>query len=196
VAAVIAAQWACPPGYRVALQLARLILIGATLDPASNMGGQAFTLPMAAIWEKALRRMLNELAGETGWRITSKDEHSRHWNDSVARDDPNRWLKADVIVERGGERWLFDAKYKCEFGDESRVDRFQMAAYAVVFNADRVSLVYPTAASIEDNCRVLLSAQVGGKRLTIDSLALPLTDGPEACRSALADLQRPHLPLR
>jgi hypothetical protein len=33
VSAVTAAQWASPPGYREALQLARLILIGAVLDP-------------------------------------------------------------------------------------------------------------------------------------------------------------------
>jgi 5-methylcytosine-specific restriction endonuclease McrBC regulatory subunit McrC len=190
VAAVTAAQWACPHGYRDALQLARLILIGATLDPASNLGGQAFTLPMAAIWEKALRQMLNELAGQTGWRITSQEDHSRRWHDPVGRDGTNRWLRADVIVEQSECRWLLDAKYKCEFGDESREDRFQMGAYAVVFNADRVSLVYPTATSAEDNRRVLLSTEVGGKRLTIDSLALPFADGPLACRSVLGNLQR------
>ena len=43
VSAVTAAQWACPPGYRDALQLARLILTGATLDSDSHMGGQSFT---------------------------------------------------------------------------------------------------------------------------------------------------------
>jgi hypothetical protein len=186
VAAVTGAQWACPPGYRESLQLARLILIGAVLDPASNMGGQAFTLSMAAVWEKALRQMLGELAGETGWRVAAKDDHSRRWDDPTGRDDPNRWLTADVIVERSGVRWLLDAKYKCEFGDESRMDRFQMCAYAVGFDADRVSLVYPAAQPLGAGSRVLLSTRVGVKPLTIDSLALPLAAGPEACRSALA----------
>ena len=186
VAAVIEAQWACPPGYREALQLARLILIGAVLDPMSNMGGQAFTLPMAALWQKALRQMLGELAHETGWRIAGKGDHSRRWDDPTGRDDPKRWLTADAIVQRAGARWLLDAKYKCEFGDESRVDRFQMFAYAVGFDADRVSLVYPTATAHSAGPRVLLSTSVGGKPLTIDSLALPLAAGPEVCRSALA----------
>lgn len=184
--AVTAAQWACPSGYREALQLARLILVGAALDPASSMGGQAFTLPMATMWEKALRQMLGELAHETGWRIAARGDHSRRWNDTTGRDDPNRWLTADVIVERAGARWLLDAKYKCEFGDESRVDRFQMCAYAMGFDADRVSLVYPTAASHSTGSRVLLTTRVGGKPYTIDSLALPLAAGPEACLSALA----------
>ena len=41
-----------------------------------------------------------------------------------------------MIVERANARWVLDAKYKCEFGDESRVDRFQMCTYALVFDAD------------------------------------------------------------
>jgi len=186
VAAVTAAQWACPPGYREVLQLARLILIGAALDRTSNMGGQAFTLPMATMWQRALQQMLRELAHETDWRVAGKGDHSTRWDDPTGRDDPKRWLTADVIAQRAGARWLLDAKYKCEFGDESRVDRFQMCAYAVGFDADRVSLVYPTAASQSAGSRVLLSTSVGGKPLTIDSLALPLAAGPEACRSALA----------
>ncbi|MGO9468720.1 MAG: 5-methylcytosine restriction system specificity protein McrC [Isosphaeraceae bacterium] len=189
LAAVTAAQWACPSGYREALQLARLILIGAVLDPSSNMGGQAFTLPMAKMWEKALRQMMGELGGETGWHMVAKEGHSRRWDDPTGRDDPTRWLTADVIVERANARWVLDAKYKCEFGDESRVDRFQMCTYALVFDADRVSLVYPTAtplAPLSAEPRVLLSTRVGGKALTIDSLTLPLAAGPEACRSVLA----------
>jgi 5-methylcytosine-specific restriction endonuclease McrBC regulatory subunit McrC len=185
VAAVTAAQWGCPSGYREVLQLARLILIGAVLDPTSKMGGHAFTLPMATIWEKALRQMLRGLAQETGWRIAAYREHSRRWDDPTGRDDPKRWLTADVIVERNGARWLLDAKYKCEFGDESRADRFQMCAYAVSFNADRVSLVYPIATPHSHGSRVLLTTRIGGKPLTIDSLALPMAAGPEACRSAL-----------
>jgi hypothetical protein len=46
---VTAAQWACPAGYRDALQLARLILAGASLDPDSHMGGQSCTLSLAAV---------------------------------------------------------------------------------------------------------------------------------------------------
>jgi 5-methylcytosine-specific restriction endonuclease McrBC regulatory subunit McrC len=187
VAAVTAAQWASPPGYRETLQLARLILIGAVLDPVSNMGGQAFTLPLAIVWERALRRMFDELAGQTGWRRVADSQRTRRWNDPAGRDDPKRWLTADVIAQRSDMRWVLDAKYKREFGDESRVDRFQMCAYAVAFDADRVSLVYPTGTNAVA-ARDLLSTTIGGKRLLIDSLALPMAAGPEACSAALASM--------
>jgi hypothetical protein len=185
IAAAAAAQWASPPGYREALQLARLVLFGATLDPVSNIGGQAFTLSLADVWERALRRMFNELAGITGWRRVSDGQSTRRWDDPAGRYDPKRWLTADLIVEQLGARWVLDAKYKREFGDESRLDRFQMCAYAVAFDADRVSLVYPTATRAVA-ARNLLSTTFGGKRLRIDSFELPMIAGPEACRAALA----------
>jgi 5-methylcytosine-specific restriction endonuclease McrBC regulatory subunit McrC len=188
VAEVTAAQWASPPGYRAALQLARLILIGAVLDPISTMGGQAFTLPLAAIWERALRRMLGDLADETGWYPVPDGQRIRNWDDPVGRDDPKRRLMADVIAERAGARWVLDTKYKMEYRDESRLDRFQMCAYAVAFDADRVSLVYPTGSST-GHVRDLLHATIGNRTLCIDSLALPMAAGPETCRAALAAVE-------
>ena len=190
IPAITAAQWASPPGYRGALQLARLILIGAVLDPVSHMGGQAFTLPLAAVWERALRRMFDELASETGWLQVTDSQRTRRWDDPAGRDDRKRWLTADVIVQRPGARWVLDAKYKREFADESRIDRFQMCAYAVAFDADRVSLVYPTSMDTRIPLRDLLSTTVGGRSLRIDSLALPMNAGPETCREALAAIIR------
>ena len=184
---VEAAQWAAPSGYRGALQLARLILVGSALDPESNVGGRAFTLPLAAIWERALRRMFDRLAGAVGWQSLPDEERTRRWDDSSGRDDPARWLKADAIGKRLDFRWVLDAKYKCEFGDESRNDRFQMCAYAVAFDANRVSLVYPTATT-RIAPRRLLCTIIGGKKLSIDSFALPMAAGPEACISALATI--------
>lgn len=189
VAAVTAAQWASPPGYREALQLARLILIGAALDPASNTGGQAFTLPLAVVWERALRRMFDDLASRTGWHRLGGSQRTRRWDDSAGRDDPKRWLTVDVMVERSGERWVLDAKYKREFGDESRTDRFQMCAYAVAFDAVRVSLVYPTTERLVAP-RTLLSTAVNGRPLQIDSIGLPMADGPESCLAVLAAIVR------
>jgi 5-methylcytosine-specific restriction endonuclease McrBC regulatory subunit McrC len=187
LACVAACQWASPPGYRDALQLAKLILTGAALDPGSNFGGQAFTLSLAGIWERALRRMFEEVSRMLGWHPVPGDQRTRRWDDPVGRDDPNRWLTTDVIVERAGTRWVLDAKYKREFGDESRIDRFQMCAYALAFDADRVSLVYPTAAKTAAG-RKLLTTAIRGKRLCVDSFELPMVAGPEPCLAALADI--------
>ena len=186
LATVSAAQWACPPGYRGALQLARLILIGASVDSASPMGGQAFTLSLAGLWERAVRRMCDELTPLTGWRRLGNEHRTRRWDDPVGHDDQQRWLTADVLLQRNEARWVLDAKYKCDFGNESRIDRFQMCAYAVAFDARRVSLVYPTGTSELFNERTLLTATIGGESIRIDSLCLSMSSGPESCRAALS----------
>lgn len=189
LAAVTAAQWASPPGYRETLQLARLILVGAALDPTSNSGGQAFTLPLAIVWERVLRRMFDDMADQTGWRRLGDSQRTQRWDDAAGRDDPKRWLTADVIVERSGARWVLDAKYKREFGDENRVDRFQMCAYAIAFDAGRASLVYPMAEG-PSSYRKLLSTVVSGRIVRIDSIGLPMAAGPESCLALLASIVR------
>jgi 5-methylcytosine-specific restriction endonuclease McrBC regulatory subunit McrC len=183
ITAAVAAQSAEPPGYREALQLARLILIGAVLDPESIMGGQAFTLSMPGIWEEGLRHMLSETAGETGWKLAPRDACTRRWDDSFGHCNAQRWMTADAIIERAGKRWVLDGKYKNDFGIESRADRFQMCAYAVAFDADRISLVYPGESLMP--VRRLLRTTVGAKQLTIDSFALPMRKGPKTCCAIL-----------
>ncbi|MDB5342469.1 MAG: hypothetical protein JWP89_846 [Schlesneria sp.] len=185
--AVTEVQWGCPSGYRTALQLARLILVGAALDPEAGVGGQAFTLSLSSIWERALRQMINEIGGEAGWVSARDSDRTRMWDDSAGRNDPNRWLTVDVMAEREGVRWILDAKYKRAFGNESREDRFQMCAYAVAFDADVVSLVYPVSTK-DFQRRVLLETKVGLKPITIDSLNLPMCAGPEFCKAALRSL--------
>jgi 5-methylcytosine-specific restriction endonuclease McrBC regulatory subunit McrC len=188
VTAVTEAQWASPPGYRSSLQLARLILIGAALDSKSDMGGQAFTLSLSLIWERSLRRMFEDISESTGWTCASNSFRTRQWNDSVGRNDHARWLTADVILNCEQARWVLDAKYKRAFGNESRTDRFQMYAYAVAFDAGRVSLVYPTASDSQYELRTLLNTPVGGKSVLIDSIDLPMASGPEVCMNVLRRL--------
>jgi 5-methylcytosine-specific restriction endonuclease McrBC regulatory subunit McrC len=195
--AITESQWARPPGYLAALQLARLILMGASLDPGSQMGGQAFTLSLSLIWERSLRKMFHELEGVTGWKSVPHINRTRKWDDPAGQNDPSRWLTTDVMAERNSTRWVLDAKYKRAFANESRGDRFQMCAYAVAFDADRASLVYPTAAG-ETPVRVrpLLTATVGSKMILIDSIDLPMRAGPKKCRAALTEIVRNGLGTR
>ncbi|MBC8872586.1 MAG: hypothetical protein H8E44_24390 [Planctomycetes bacterium] len=188
VSAVTEAQWASPSGYRAALQLARLILIGAALDPSSGAGGQVFTLSLAAIWENSLRKLFGELENSTGWILVPAPDRTRQWDDPVGKMDKSRWMTADVMVERDGLRWVLDAKYKRGYGDEARHDRFQMCAYAVGFSADRVTLVYPTGAGSSTNTRLLLSTIIGSHPVTVDSVELPMANGPGSCLEALRSL--------
>ena len=183
-AAMMEARHQCPPGYRDALQLARLILIGAALDAGSKMGSHAFTVCLASVWERALGRMLDELASASGWRRMNKERHHRCWSDSLAGNDSKRWLLADFILERQSLRWVLDAKYKSEFGHESRNDRFQICTYALAFDADRASLIYPDGGD-GGSVRELLTGTFGGRAVRIDSIGLPMHAGPEICRTAL-----------
>jgi hypothetical protein len=192
IASAIGAQWASPPGYRTALQLAKLILIGAALDPTSNMGGQAFTVSLAQIWELGLRRMFEESRDVTGWEPAPETHRCRQWHDSHGTEDQTRWMVTDALLYRGESRWVLDAKYKRSFGNESRVDRFQMCAYALAFDADRVSLVHPTADADKPESRLLLDTMFGTKQIVIDSITLPMAAGPEACKKALATIVNQH----
>jgi hypothetical protein len=188
VSAVTEAQWACPPGYRNAIQLARLILIGAAIDPTSGAGGQVFTLSLAAIWERSLRRLFEELQDTTGWTILAASQRTRRWDDPEGQMDSKRWMTVDVLAERGSCHWVIDAKYKLGFADESRDDRFQMCAYAVGFSAERATLAYPSGMDALAQCRLLLNADIVGHSVRVDSVELPMVKGPEACKEAIIAL--------
>jgi hypothetical protein len=161
-----------------------LLLIGAALDPSNGMGGQAFTLSLALVWERSLRRMFALLEEHTGWTSVPDSARTRQWDDSVGESDVTRWLTADVIVRKDNRRWVLDAKYKRAFGNESRADRFQMCAYAVAFDSERATLVYPTSTG-RPRRRVLLCTNVGRKKITVDSIELPMSAGPRACEMAI-----------
>ncbi len=177
-----------PAGYSNALQLARLILFGAAMDSKSGWGGQSFTLSLAGIWERSVRQMCKELASITGWRSLPSSKRTRPWDDAIGENDPNRLMITDILLEQDNKRWVLDAKYKRDFGDESRNDRFQMCAYAIGFHASRATLVYPLQMAQANNTRTLLRTKVGGSNVLVDSIAISMASGPRECRLALETL--------
>ena len=187
--AVADSRWACPPGYGPAVQLASLILSGSSPDSDLHWPGPAFLVSLSSVWERALRRMLHDVRPQTGWNPVPDARRTRRWHDGPGLTQPMRWMTADAVVESPrGSRWVLDAKYKPDFGgDEDRHDRFQVTAYAMAFDAGRGSLVYPTGER-SARSRLLLAGHVGGRRVTIDSIELPMSAGPGACREALRRL--------
>jgi 5-methylcytosine-specific restriction endonuclease McrBC regulatory subunit McrC len=177
----------CPAGYAAAVRLASLILLGASPAATASVRGAALLVPLADVWERALRRMCREIAPATGWRPVADSARTKRWDDGPGLRDPTRWMTADVILEAASRRWVLDAKYKLGYGDEARNDRFQMTAYAMAFNARRATLVYPTADPPRARWRLLLAGQIGGQPTTIDSIELPMSAGPVGCRAALLD---------
>lgn len=174
-----------PAGYGNALQLARLILFGAAMDSKSGWGGHSFTLSLAGIWERSVRQMCKELTPMTGWRSLHASKRVRSWDDAIGENDPNRVMIADILLQREDERWVLDAKYKRNFGNESRNDRFQMCAYALGFKASRATLVYPYANNDLASERVILNTEYGSKPYKLDALALPMKLGHKTCLSCL-----------
>ena len=183
-----------PDGYRLALQLARLLLIGAAIDSEIGAGGQSFTLSLSRIWEVALNRMCRDLSASTGWRLAQGNADIRRWDDATGPDDPFRCMRADTLLVRGEERWVLDAKYKRDFGNENRNDRFQMCAYAIGFRANRATLVYPAQGILSTSYRRLLIEQIGGTSVLIDSIALPMSEGPSECKVGLLQTLMPTVP--
>lgn len=179
----------CPPaGYRTALTLARFILLGAHLDPIAGSGGTIFTLSLARVWEKSLEKLCRDIQDETGWRVQSRRHCVQSWHDVTGQDDPKRQLIVDVLLRKGATRKILDAKYKCDYGQESRVDRFQMCAYALAFNAQNVVLVYPSDRGQHDPYRVLLQHEASGSLFRIGSMFLSMPDGPTICRIQLQNV--------
>ena len=191
VAAALAdARCACPRGYENAVALAGALLHGCTAQQAGGAPGGTFLISLSSVWERALRRMCREIQNATGWVPVPDAERTRRWHDGAGLSSPIRWMTADVLLARGGRRWVLDAKYKRDFGCEDRNDRFQATAYALAFDAGRGTLVYPTADGTCARCRLLLAGTVSKNRVTIDSIELPMAAGPEVCRGAVLDVMR------
>lgn len=180
-----------PDGYRTALQLARLILVGASFDSDAGSGGQAFTLSLSRIWEIGLKRMCQDRGAITGWSVAIGSDCNRTWDDAAGTNDPFRCMRVDTLLVNGQSRWVLDAKYKRAFGDESRSDRFQVCAYAIGFRAERATLAFPYLGSQPSPHRVLLTEAIGDSKIQIDSIALPMADGPDECKRAFCHILDP-----
>ena len=147
-----------------------------------------FTLSLAAVWEKSLRRLFEQLQAVTGWKLVDDRKRTRQWDDAEGKADSKRWMTADILTERFASRWVVDAKYKLGFGDEGRNDRFQMCAYAVGFSAHRATLAYPTGQNGSSSIRLLLNTDFFGHPVRVDAVELPMEKGPEACKKAIYSL--------
>jgi len=101
---------------------------------ASDSQAECVFVDMAEIWESFLRKKLGEgLKGE-GWRVLSVEEcRYRIYKDQFYQRD----IIPDIILQRGDEYIVFDAKYKRMRGkkangknsDVDRSDLFQIHTY-------------------------------------------------------------------
>lgn len=175
-----------PIGYRNALRLARLVLRGGTVDEIDGEGGDVFLVAMNLIWEAGLRRMVGEWAHAHDHRAARDPERTRQWEDAPDAERA-RWLTVDALLF-APRPIVLDAKYKCAYGNESRNDRFQMAAYAMAFGASAAVLVYPTATGHVPPRRLLRTHVPGSETSDVYAVDLPMALGPDACAAHLGQL--------
>jgi 5-methylcytosine-specific restriction endonuclease McrBC regulatory subunit McrC len=177
-----------PVGYRTALQLARLLLVGAGIDTVGGNGGDAFLLNISILWEEAVRRMADSWARSASWISVHNGERSRRWDDERQLADPARWLKVDALLRSAdGSSLVLDAKYKRQYGVEDRSDRFQIATYCLAFGAGTGVLIYPIVDETQPSeNRLLLRSSLAGAPAEIRSLALPIAAGPLRCAQVLS----------
>lgn len=127
-----------------------------------ELDGLAWQLPLDRAWEAYVEAIVREEVARTGGQV--KVARLRQtvfpilWSDPIHRSLGH--LEPDIVVHRGRDVHIVDAKYKAHlaeldehgwrrFTDEARerhrADLHQVLAYASLFDADRVrsTLMYP-----------------------------------------------------
>ena len=109
-----------------------------------NKDGLSFFIDMAEIWEMYLKSILKKKFLKDGWIIR---------NDKIAtykEKDFRRTLIPDIILEKGDDVMVWDAKYKrmeFDYFDYDRSDFFQIHTYISYFKENRNviagGLLYP-----------------------------------------------------
>lgn len=132
------------------------------LGGGREMDGLAWSLSLDQLWEAYVEAIIRAEAGEVGAEVKvgrlKETTFPVHWSDSLHRSLGH--LEPDIVVRRGRQIRIVDAKYKAHFAelDETgwrrmsediqhshRADFHQVLAYAALFDADDITatLVYP-----------------------------------------------------
>jgi len=102
---------------------------------AASMQGQSVFIDMAEIWEQFLRKTLADAFKTDGWRCWSRDEAAIK---TYQGRFYQRTIIPDIVLQRGNDIMVFDAKYKRMTGrndDIDRADFFQIHTYIQYFKA-------------------------------------------------------------
>lgn len=135
--------------YRTAIELARIILLQYHPDVSGgNASILAIMFDMNLLWERYIYAMLRR----ADCRVDAQT-NKRFWRQWNSRQTAS--LRPDLVVEKAGQRFVLDTKWKYQ-SDVSMQDLRQMYAYSHYFNARQVYLVYPDP-SIGD-CPVRIEA--------------------------------------
>ncbi|RYX89201.1 hypothetical protein EON78_07325, partial [bacterium] len=128
--------------YSTALEIAKLLLLNYRPDVSSGANHSiAILFNMNTLWEEYIYRML--LKANDGAYIIHNQKSTHFWSSNGKN---NRYLKPDLVIEKGKKRVVVDTKWKNIYNDVKNVsmdDLRQMYAYNHFFKAEACYLLYP-----------------------------------------------------
>lgn len=131
-------------GYRNAIEIARLLLLGFHPDLASGSNSVlALMFDMNALWESFIFHSLRKqfLINSAPYSV-----RAQHSTDFWSTDSCRRYLRPDIFLEnaKNGRRYVLDTKWKDMAGaGPSPSDLQQLFAYSQFFRSAKNALVYP-----------------------------------------------------
>jgi 5-methylcytosine-specific restriction enzyme subunit McrC len=150
-------------GYNGLVALCRVIHSGFAAAGASVGPGQAFLVDLGHAFERFLAdSVAAAFAGFPEWSVEAQPESVI----GAIRGEPIV-LRPDIVIRRRGKvRAVLDAKWKLVGPDAA--DLHQILAYATIFGANRVGLVYPGQRFGRREFRV------AGGRIAVSLVRVPL----------------------
>jgi len=136
----------------------------------------AFLLPMEYVFEDFIFGFIEKEIPE----IKAKSQRS----DIYLDEDKNFNLRPDLYLEANEKSFIADTKYKIVYSDEkdpkkgiSQTDLYQMSAYAIRFNSDKILLFYPN--TVVDNQErftelIIKDTLAGDKEINVKVFQLPV----------------------
>lgn len=121
---------------------------------SQSQQGFCFFIDMAEVWELYLRTVLSKYLRKDGWKVAA--DYVTVYEDTFFK----RGLIPDIVIRRGSDVAVFDAKYKAmnySSLDVDRSDFFQIHTYISYYaQGKRVlagGLIYPLENDLPINCK-------------------------------------------
>ncbi len=136
----------------------------------------AFLLPMEYVFEDFIYGFIDQEIPE----IKAKAQ-----NTSIFLDSKNKYnLRPDLHLKFSNEQIIADTKYKIVYGEDkdpqkcvSQSDLYQMVAYAIRYNVQKIILFYPDTILISNQkTRIDIFDELAGKNIQIDAVQVPIFD--------------------
>jgi 5-methylcytosine-specific restriction enzyme subunit McrC len=126
--------------YKKAIEIARLLLLNYHPDVSGGKNNVlALMFDMNILFESYIAKKLKCVATKQGYKVKLQ-ANKLFWRGASG----GKYLRPDIIVEKGTETWILDTKWKIPKDNKpADEDLKQMYAYSHQFDGKKTYLVYP-----------------------------------------------------